>query len=214
MNTQRRYANQWVKFGASCGIIANLLFPVLIFVPLPDYLMLFFTAMFGITYALLGFGIHHFLKESKPTIYTQVAAIFILISGFLFNVMLMIQLTFKGYIESFEEQASPSDLELLNWISKTVNPIHLGLQFSNDFFTACAMVLLSLVMFRHPHFGKIWSAMGYTIATALIIIKCYSFPFTPGEVGIPYLLGPFISLWFFAICIQCLRKRNQVFELS
>ncbi len=211
MKRHQKLSNQWVLLGSISGIIANLLFLLLIFTTLPDYLEVFFASMFGIFYSLIGFGIHHFLKQGNATIFTQIAAIFMLISGLLFNMMLMIQLTFKGYLEIFRNEISkPEETELLNWITKTVDPIHLGIQFSNDFFTACAMILFSIVMFRHRFFGKVWSISGGIIAVALVIVKCYSFPMTPGEVGIPYILGPLISLWFLTACIQCLRIRSDV----
>ena len=209
MNSQVSLSNQWVLIGTGAGIIANVLFPVLIFVPLPSYLEVFGAAMFGICYSLIGFGVHHFLKVHKPNLLSQIAALFILISGILFNVMLMVQLTFKGYLEIFYNQVqTKNETDLLDWITKTVDPIHLGLQFSNDFFTACAMILLGLVMFSHRSFGKIWSMTGISIAITLVVVKCYSFPMTPGEKGIPYFLGPLISIWFLAVCIQCLRLRK------
>lgn len=213
MKTEISLSNQWVLFGATSGIIANALFPILIFVPLPGFLEVFFAAMFGVCYSLLGIGIHHFLKQDQPTIFSQIAAVFILISGLLFNIMLMIQMTFKGYLNIFRGQVqTEEEIALLNWITKTVDPVHLGIQFSNDFFTASAMILLSIVMFRHYAFGKIWSFLGGAIAVALVVVKCYSFPMTPGEVGIPYVLGPLISLWFLAVCIKCLLWRKALFS--
>ena len=99
---------------------------------------------------------------------------------------------------------------MLNWITKTVDPIHLSMQLSNDFFCGLAMLLFSYLMYSHSFFGKLWAVSGVVIALSLLIIKCYAFPFTPQEIGIPYVLGPAIALWFTAVCIQCLRKRNDI----
>lgn len=199
-------SKQWVVVSAVAGIIANLLFPILLFVSLPAYLEILFVAFFGICFSLCGFGIHHCLKHERPSVYSQIAALFVFVSGFLFNLMLVVQLTFKGYLDFFNSQATTSsEKDVLGLIAKTVDPIQLAMQISNDFFIATAMILFAIVMYRHSNFGKLWSIIGGVVAVMLIIVKCYAFPFTPEEVGIPYVLGPLISIWFLAVCIQCLR---------
>ena len=209
MENSFNLSKQWIKTGATAGIIANLIFPLLICIPLPSFLEIFFVAVFGICFSLSGFAIHHLIKHEVQTIYTQIAALFIFVSGLLFNLMLVIQLTFKGYLNHYHSQITePAETELLNLITKAVDPIQLAMQISNDFFIAGAMLLLAAAMYRHRFFGKIWSISAGVIAVSLIVVKCYAFPFAPQEIGIPYILGPLISLWFLAVCIQVLRLRK------
>ncbi len=36
---------------------------------------------------------------------------------------------------------------------------------------------------------------------------------TPYEIGFPYIFGPLMVLWFLAVCIQCLRKKQEINKL-
>jgi len=181
-----------------------LLFPILLLVSLPSPIEAFLAGIFGILFSLTGFALHHLMKYDKPTILTQIGALFIFIAGFLFNLMLMVQLTFKGYLENFYLKAKTTNVEILDWITKTVDPIHLGMQFSNDFFTAIAMILFSVVMIKNRFFGKIWGLIGILIGVLLLIVKCYTFPLTTQNINTVLILGPLIAIWFTVICIQCL----------
>lgn len=211
MHTTIQLSRQWVTLGASSGIVANLLFPALLLVSFPSALQIFFTALFGILFALCGFGIHQFLKHERSNVLTQIAALFVFVSGFLFNLMLVVQQVFKGYLEHFRAQMlTVGEMELLGWITKAVDPIHMAMQLSNDFFCAIAMILFAIVMHRHSIFGRPWSISGLVIATTLLSIKCYAFPFTPQEVGIPYFIGPLVALWFLAVCVRCLQKKEHL----
>ena len=208
MKVEMILSRQWILVGAISGILANLLFPLLILVSLPDYLSIFLAELFGLLYSLTGFAIHHLMKYDRPSILTQIGALFIFVAGIIFNGMLAIQLTFKGYLHHYQSQAEEQDIDLLNWIAKTVDPVHLGLQLSNDFFVAIAMLLFAIEMFNHRFFGKIWSLSGTLIALLLLGVKCYAFPFTPYELGFPYIFGPLVAGWFLGVCIQCLRCRR------
>ncbi|MEO0528688.1 MAG: hypothetical protein AAFZ89_15760 [Bacteroidota bacterium] len=211
MELSTKLARQWVTIGSVAGIIANLIFPVLLLVSLPSSIEIFFAGMFGVTFSLCGFGFHNFLKQEKTTVISQIAALFVFVSGFLFTLMLVVQQVFHGYLLHFRsEVTSEKDLQLLDWIERTVDPIHLSMQISNDFFCATAMLLFSFVMYSHSSFGKIWSISGSLIAASLLVIKCYAFPFTPREVGIPYIIGPLVALWFLVICLRCLNQKNKV----
>ncbi|MEM6360447.1 MAG: hypothetical protein AAF731_10165 [Bacteroidota bacterium] len=207
MNTSTYLSQQWIRLGAISGIISFTLFPILLFIDLPSYLQIALAILYGILFSLSGFAIHHLMKCHEPSILTQIGALFVFISGFLFNLMLTVQLTFRGYLEHFKSQvSSQEEMDLLNWIMKTVDPIHLAIQVSNDFFTGIAMILFAIVMYSHHHFGKIWALSGGLIALVLITVKCWAFPMTPYELGFPFILGPALALWFVAVSVQCLRK--------
>lgn len=211
MNTSIILSKQWVLTGSIAGILSFILFPILLFIDLPSYLQIAFAILYGILFSFSGFAVHHLLKHKKPTILTQIAALFIFISGFLFNLMLTIQLTFRGYLAHYEKSTSTQEeSELLDWIGKTVDPIHLAMQVSNDFFTGIAMILFSIVMYSHTYFGKAWAIAGTLIAVLLLGVKCWAFPMTPYELGFPFVLGPLLALWFLSVNIQCLRKKEAI----
>lgn len=211
MENQADLSRQWITTGAVAGILSNVLFVLLIAVPMPDALEIFVVGLFGLGFSLCGFAIHHTLKYEKPGILSQMGALFIFVSGFLFNLMLVVQQVFRGYMTHFLAQdISTRESEMLTWIRKAVDPIHLSMQLSNDFFYGTAMLLFSVVMYRHSAFGSVWAITGAGIAVSLWVIKCYASPFTPQEIGIPFIVGPLVALWFTAVCVQCLRKRSAI----
>ncbi|MEM8509233.1 MAG: hypothetical protein AAF717_15480 [Bacteroidota bacterium] len=206
---------QWIRFGSFSGIVSTLLFLVLILVDLPISMEFLFAGLFGISYAPIGFGIHHMIKLESETVTSRLAALFLFVAGILFNVMLMMQLTFKGQLEIYQDEIlALTDAQLFEqWITIT-DTLQLGIQFSIDLLTACALLLFCLSLYRHRSFGKLWAISGAFIAVSLVVVKCISFPLTPGELGIPYILGPLVVLWFLVVCIQNLRVYKNIVEFK
>ncbi|MEM8998657.1 MAG: hypothetical protein AAGB24_00205 [Bacteroidota bacterium] len=211
MGKNVKLTKRWIQFGSLSGIASTVLFLILILVDLPIYLEFLFAGLFGISYAIIGFGVHHVIKLERESIASSLAVLFVFVAGILFNVMLMMQLTFKGQLKMYRQKIlALADTELFDqWINIT-DTLQLGIQFSIDLLTAFAMMLFSISMFRHRFFGTPWAISGAAIAVSLVVIKCISFPLTPEELGIPYILGPLISLWFFAVCVQSLRIANSI----
>ena len=211
MEKNLELSKQWIQLGSLSGIASTVLFLILILVDLPLFLEFLFAGLFGILFAVIGFGIHHILKLEKESVASQLGALFVFVAGLLFNLMLMMQLTFKGQLEMNRSEI----LELTptkvfdQWINLT-DSLQLGIQFSIDLFTASAMLFFSLPMWKHTAFGQLWALSGAIIAVSLVIVKCISFPLTPEELGIPFVLGPLISLWFLAVCVQSLRARKRI----
>lgn len=197
---------QWVQLGSISGILSTVLFLILILVDLPIYLEFLFAGLFGISFSLLGFGVHHVLRLEKESVASLLGGLFVFVAGVLFNLMLMMQLTFKGHLElNRKEILALNNTQVVDQLINLTDSLQLGIQFSIDLFTACAILLFSLPMRKHALFGKAWGMSGILIAVSLVVVKCISFPLTPAELGIPYILGPLISLWFLAVCIKSLR---------
>ncbi|MEM9053369.1 MAG: hypothetical protein AAGC47_15050 [Bacteroidota bacterium] len=215
MNPQAVHSHTWIKVGSISGISSIVLFAILVAATLPSYLEVFLVAYFGICFSLCGFGIHHLISLSKQSVLSQIASIFILISGLLFSLMLIIQLTFRGYLnDRYEEAIDDTSVETLNLIVRTIDPIQLSIQICNDFFVASALILFAIAMYRNTHFEKIWSISAMLIGIVLIGVKCYSFPYTPEEAGLPGVLGPIIALWFLLISIKCLISVTKLKKMS
>ena len=208
-------SRQWIRVGCLSGIASNILFLLLILIDLPLYLEFLFAGLFGISFALIGFGVHHVIKMKVETVASRLGALFVFVAGILFNVMLMMQLTFKGQLEIYKDDIlALTKSELFDQWIHLVDTLQLGIQFSIDLLTAGAMLLLALPMWKHITFGKPWALSGAIIAVSLVVVKCISFPLTPGELGIPFILGPLISLWFLAVCIQGLRFGKRIGTLE
>ena len=154
-----------------------------------------------------GQAVAEFLEANGiDTVFGLLGALFVFVTGKLFNLMLMMQLTFKGHLElNRKENLALNKTQLVDQLIKLMDSLQLGMQFSIDLFTAFSLLFFSLPMWKHAFFGKLWAISGMLIAVSLVVVKCISFPLTPGELGIPYILGPLISLWFLGVCVQSLR---------
>ena len=211
MNSNPTVTKQWILIGATSGIIASIVYPLLLLVSLPSFLEIFLAGMFGILISLSGFSIHKVISITQPNAYTEVAALFIFSGGIILNLMLVIQLNFVGKLRYFKaETISEVDENILKLIGKAVDPVHLAFDVSWDFFLGIATILFSVFMFKNVHFGKFWAIPGFILAITLMVIEFSSFPLTPYDLGLPYIFGPLLSLWYLAVSIQCLRKRNSV----
>ncbi len=206
---------QWIKIGAFGGILANILYPVLLTVALPGPLEIFLAGLFGILISVSGFAVHYTLSRVQASAWTQLAALFVFAGGVILNLMLVVQLNFVGVLSHYQGQTKEKTaLEILNWIGRTVDPIHLAMDVSWDFFLSLATIIFAIAMYRNALFGKLWSLTGGLAGAILLGVKCYYFPFTPYDMGLPYVFGPLVSLWYLAVCIQCLTKlpKNKVRE--
>ena len=211
MDISAERSKKWVVLGATSGVVANLLFPVMLLVPLPNYLELFLAGAFGVLFSLMGFGVHHLMAYHNRSAFTEAGAYFIFAGGLVFNLMLMIQLTLRGNLKLLRQRMEGvNETASLDIIGEVVDLVHLGIQLSTDFFTAFGMILFSVAMLNHPLFGKRWGVPGLVLGVTLLVTKAYAFPLTPGEVGIPYVFGPLIAGWFLLVCLHCLRHQPQV----
>lgn len=196
----------WIKLGAIAGIIACVIYPLMIAVEMPTQLTVVCAAAFGPLLSLASVGIYHLLKLHQKTVTASIAAGANIIAGSIVNMMLVVQLaisiSMRDYMDKAADAAAKSTLELI-W--KAVDKVQLGLDVSWDVFIGIGTLLFAVNMLTHPRFGKILGGAGALLAVLLLSFNLYSFPIPPANADL-IDFGPFVGLWYLIISIQALRS--------
>jgi hypothetical protein len=196
----------WIKLGAIAGILACVIYPLMIAVEMPTLLTVACAAAFGPLLSLASVGLYHLLKFHQQTVTAQIAAGANIIAGSIVNMMLVVQLaisySMQDYLKNAGDAATKSTLELI-W--KVVDKVQLGLDVSWDVFIGIGTLLFAVKMLSHPRFGKILGGIGALLAILLLGFNLYSFPTPPANANL-IDFGPFVGLWYLVISIQTLRS--------
>jgi hypothetical protein len=206
MSEENQFIKKWIKVGVMAGLFVSVIYPLMIFAPLPFHVALILAASAGPLLAISSIGLYHFIKIHRKTVSLQIAVLFNVIAGVIFNMMLIVQLAIrKGINEYLAEASDSATQEMLRWILRSVNKVHLGLDISWDIFILVGTFLFSLNMLRHPRLGKVIGFIGVLIACATMGLNLFSFPAPPSDAGL-LDLGPFVGLWYLAVTILILRS--------
>jgi hypothetical protein len=196
----------WVKFGAIAGILACVIYPLMIAVEMPRLLTVACAAAFGPLLSLASVGIYHLLKIHQKTVTAQIAAGANVIAGSIVNMMLIVQLAISYSLEEYVQNAADTATKAtLEWVGKVVDKVQLGLDVSWDVFISIGTLLFALNMLNHPRFGKILGSIGALLAILLLGFNLYSFPIPPANANL-IDFGPFVGLWYLVVSIQTLRS--------
>jgi len=208
---EQSFEKQWVKTGAILGLASvgsYLLLNILANIPgltMPDFLFRLMFFAVGICGVLSIGGLYYLFKKSRKTILLQQAIIMAIIAFAFFTLMVIVQQTTEEFWSSSLSIHSIFNEDELNVIWKSIFTIQLGIDICFDVFYTLAFLFMSILMFRHPRFGKIFSISGILLFSALLILNLYTFPKPPAESGLVDL-GPLTGLWALAVNIQALRS--------
>jgi hypothetical protein len=206
MNDENRFIKKWIKVGVVAGLFVSVIYPLIIFTHLPFHVTLFLAASVGPLLSISSIGLYFFIKIHRKTVSLQIATLFNIIAGAIFNMMLIVQMAIRKGINDYIAEATDSTMqELLRWILKSVNKVQLGLDISWDVFILVGSFLFALNMLRHPRLGRTIGLMGLFIACMTLGLNLYTFPTPPEEAGLVDL-GPLIGLWYLIIAILILRS--------
>jgi len=195
----------WVKYGTICGLISagSYIFVSIPGIPVPDFIarILFFAiGVFGII--SVG-GLYYIFTKHKNSIMLQQASLLIIVAFSMFTLMAVVQQTIRGFWKNSNIEGLTEEAQTMIW--RAVDSVQLGMDITFDIFYAGAFILISILMFRHPRFGKIFSISGVLIFTVMLTFNLYSFPHPPASNGL-IDLGPVSGLWGLIVLIQCLRS--------
>jgi hypothetical protein len=197
---------RWIITGGACGLASALIYFPLILLDLNDHVAAILGGGWGMLVMVTGIGLYHAMAVHKKTVSAQLAGLFLFIGGLMLHMMIIIQLVLGGYLGRYLGAAEDAGArEIIDWVWRGTAPIHLALDLSWDFFLVASIILLAVNMWRHPAFGRLMGASGVAIAVALGVVNLMAFPFTPEEVGLPYVFGPAAALWFAVACVGALR---------
>lgn len=198
MNESKIIIKNWIKLGIVSGLLASVIYPALIFIPMPKLFQVILIMAWGPLLGLSAVGGYYFLSLHKRTVTLQIAAISQIIAGVLVTTMLLVQVSLKI-----------SEPELINpasqWVWNSLNTVHLGIDVAWDVFLFLGSILFAINMFNHPKFGKIFSLTGIIISILLISFNIMTFPTPPADAG-SVDLGPLMGLWGLAVTINILVK--------
>jgi hypothetical protein len=206
MNKENALTLTWIKLGAIAGIVACVIYPLMVAVEMPRLLTVACAAAFGPLLSLASFGLYHLLKIHAKTVSAQIAAGANIIAGSIVNMMLVVQLAISYSMEEYMKNAADAATKsTLEWVGKVVDKVQLGLDVSWDVFISAGTLLFAVNMLKHPRFGKILGGIGALLAVFLLGFNLYSFPIPPANADL-IDFGPFVGLWYLVVSIQALRS--------
>ena len=195
----------WVKYGTICGLISAgtyILISILGNV-IPDgigRLLFFAIGVFGV---ISAGGMYHIFKKNKNSVMLQQAVLLIIVAFTVFTLMAVVQQTIIGFWADSNLEGITKETQ--NLVLRTVHSVQLGMDITFDIFYSLGFLLVSILMFKHPRFGKIFSIVGVLVILPMLALNLYTFPVPPADAGL-FDLGPLSGLWGLAVLIQCLRS--------
>jgi hypothetical protein len=208
MDDEKRIYITWIRIGIYAGLAVSVIYPLMIFAPLPNKLTVVLASLFGPLLLVASLGMYFFLKAHRKTVTGQLAVISNIIASAMVSLMLIVQLSVNMSMDKLMDSAGEGISEATKkWIWQVVDKVQLGMDVSWDIFIAIGTILFGVTMIKHPRFGKIFGSLGFLIGHFLLIFNLSTFPTPPGDAGL-IDLGPAVGLWYLAAALLVLRSLN------
>jgi hypothetical protein len=206
MSISPGYVKSWTRVGIVTGFLACVIYPLIISVPMPTTLQVLLAGAFGPLLSIACIGLYYFMSLHRKTVSLQIATISNIIAGTIVNMMLIVQLTVRKYLEMRMSNATDEQArELLRQIYSGVEKVQLGLDISWDIYISLGTILFALNMVRHPRFGRTIGIAGIIIGLLLLIANISTFPLPPAEADF-IDFGPLAGIWYLVVTIMVLRS--------
>lgn len=205
MEHKTGYIKNWVLIGSICGLLAMVIYSFMIFVELPLKTTVFLAAFFGPLLIVAFVGLYHLLLIPVKKVSSLLGAVFSVAGALAVSLMLLVQLSVRMGAREYMENAGVAIIEKIQWISRVVDQVQLGLDVSWDVFISLGTILFGLAMFRHPRFGKLMGIAGILIGFLLLFSNLIAFPHPPDAAGY-FDFGPVMGLWYVVVAILSLRS--------
>ena len=187
---------RWIRLAIGLGIATSVVYPSLIFLPLPQLLTITLAAAVGPLLGMASLGLYRFLRLHQPSVSAQLAAACNFLGGALFSTMLLVQLAVR-----LRAAGQPIDQQVV--------AVWLGLDVAWDVYIALGTALFAWAMWTHPRLGRGFAGSGLLLAVLLLAFNVYAFPEPPGESHLVDL-GPFVGLWYLVVTVQMWRSLSWV----
>jgi hypothetical protein len=187
---------RWIRLAIGLGIATSVVYPSLIFIPLPQLLTIILAAAVGPLLGMASLGLYRFLRLHQPSVSAQLAAACNFLGGALFSTMLLVQLAVR-----IRAAGQPIDQQVV--------AVWLGLDVAWDVYIALGTALFAWAMWAHPRLGRGFAVSGLLLAVLLLAFNFYAFPEPPGESHLVDL-GPFVGLWYLIVTVQMWRSLSWV----
>ena len=198
-STARQALNTWMKIGIVSGIVACLVYPVLILVTLPRIPQVVLGASFGPALAVASVALRRVLEARRRAPSLELAAISNSLAGALVTAEIMVQLAISY------STAPATETELASLLRSRIWDIVLGLDVSFDVFIGLATLLFALNMMKDTRFGRIVGWLGVLVSIVMLFgANFYYFPDPPYTHGFPHV-GLFTGLWYLVVVVMMVR---------
>lgn len=206
MENEKKLYRTWIRIGIYAGLAVSVIYPVMIFAPLPKKITVIFASLFGPLFLVASLGLYFFLKAHRKTVTGQLAVISNIIASAMVSLMLIVQLSVNLSMDKLMDSAGEGISEATKkWIWQVVDKVQLGMDVSWDIFIAIGTILFGVTMMKHPRFGKIFGLLGFLIGHFLLVFNLSTFPTPPGDAGL-IDLGPVVGLWYLVSALLVLRS--------
>lgn len=206
MDDETRIYRTWIRIGIYAGLAVSVVYPLMIFAPLPKKLTIVLASLFGPLLMAASLGLYYFLKAHRKTVTGQLAVLSNIIAAAMASLMLIVQLSVNLSMDGLMESAGEGISEATKkWIWQVVDKVQLGMDVSWDIFIAIGTILFGATMMKHPRFGKIFGFLGFLIGHFLLIFNLATFPTPPGDAGL-IDLGPFVGIWYLVATVLIIRS--------
>ena len=190
----------WVQIGGIAGILGVVAFFLAstgLFGLMPSY---YLGMALGPLLSVAFVGYYYFFRAHKLSPALQIATLFGIIAGSIFNMMIVVQGALFIAIPA-------ADRDSIGAAWDAVNMVQLGLDVSWDIYLTLATILLAVVMWGHPRFHKIFALVTGLLGAGLLVLNLWTYPIPPGSAG-SVDLGPLVGAWYLVISLRVLSSRK------
>lgn len=204
MDHQINPSTVWIRLATITGLASILCYFAAAFLPLPDMLARLLVFAFGPLLCVAFLGVYRYMAVDRDGPVLQVACLFGIIAGVLVTIMLVVQVgNNMVWADMLAEATSDTAKEAIRTAGRAVNRVQYLMDVVWDIFICGATILLGIVMWSHPRFGKIWGGIGFVTGFVLLVLNLHSFPFPPSEAG-SVDLGPLVAVWMLGVFVRLL----------
>jgi hypothetical protein len=199
-NLPEENIRSWVKIGIVSGIVACIIYPVMILVDVSRIPQLILGASFGPALAIASIALAYILLVRRNTPTIKLAAIFNSLAGVLVTAMIIVQLAINY------STAPPGDEQLNSLLKQRIWDVILGLDVAFDIFIGLGTFFFAINLIRDSRFGKVIGWAGIFVAIVVLLgANIYYFPDPPYVHGFPDT-GIFTGLWYLSVVIMLIRS--------
>jgi hypothetical protein len=175
-----------IRMGAVAGLCTCVVYPLMIFAPLPTLATVALASSMGPLLGLASWGLREFVNLDRPRPAATLGAISNTLAGALLTAMLLIQLA-----AGIRSNDQPTSDAVSVW---------LGLDVAWDVYVGLGTLFFAVCAVPHPRLGRLIGSAGIVIAVGLLALNLYTFPTPPGEAGL-LDLGPAVGLWYLVVTV-------------
>ena len=184
----------WIRIGPVAGLLGIAAYFAAVAGVLPSRVTLVLVFSMGPLLSVAFLGFYHFLRAHRNSAALQTATVFGVIAGTLVNLMLVVQQSlFIGLPSATRATMGPAWAGL-NWIQ-------LGIDVSWDIYISVAIILLGMVLWKHPRFGIVLGGITIFAGSLLLVLNLWTFPAPPADSGL-FDVGPFVGVWLLVLSLR------------